>query len=375
MKNLSILLVLFLVSCNKEIMQTQQTQRVGGLIEDKPNNVPIRVSASFAKITTAIRTSEIAGRGKVDKAAPTVSFTYPLTNTNVSGTVNIVVYTKDNVGVTSKGILIAGKQVSTTSTYSWNTTGLPSGYYTLIAWAQDAAGNRAQTSITVSIKTVVVEPPVDPEPVTGKQITMPPVQNQGGEGSCVAFAVGYNARSVEWHNTNKELVTFSPEHLFNQVKFPGGCNVGTAMQTALEFIMGNGILPWAAMPYDATNGCDLGPTDVQKQQAFTYKIDGYFKMYTTDTGMIKGMIRQNKPVIISILADNYFMNAKEDFIWNSYSGSGSVGHCVVIKGYDDGRQAYRIMNSWGENWGGKGECWLGYEFFPTRSGTYCYAIK
>jgi C1A family cysteine protease len=377
MKTASILMMLFLVSCSKDIIQPVQEQRVGGLLPDKPNHVKILVSNSFAQISTDIKTSEIAGRGKVDKSAPSVSFTYPLTGTNVSGTVQIVVYTKDNVGVVAQGIIIAGKEVSSTSTYSWNTTGLPSGYYTLIAWAKDAAGNSRQTSITVSINTVVVEPPPPPPSTSLVQVKpMPPVMNQGGEGACAAFAIGYAARSVEYYNKTKDSSkTFSPEHLYNQVKFGEDCYSGTAMQTALEFIIANGILPLSSMPYSSTNGCSLQPTELQKQEALAYKIDGFVKMYTTDIATIKGMIQKNKPVIIGIVTDYAFDNAGLGFIWKTPNSTYSIPHCIVICGYDDTKNAYLIMNSWGTGWGDKGYCWMDYDLFTTRTGTYCYSIQ
>jgi hypothetical protein len=76
---------------------------------------------------------------------------------------------------------------------------------------------------------------------------MPPVVSQGGEGACVAFAVGYAARSAEqYYRTNASSYSnstnvFSPEFLYNQIKFSSDCCSSTAMQTALDFIKLNGI--------------------------------------------------------------------------------------------------------------------------------------
>jgi hypothetical protein len=356
-------ILLFFTACAK---QTQQPVRVGGAMPDMPNTVQIVTSPSFGKIEFK---DVVVSKGKPVKQ-PVVSFVSPLQGQVVSGMVSISVSIRN---ATSVSIYINGTEVSKTTSYEWNTNGLPSGFYNLSATARDNLGNSRTTSITVSINTIVVEPP--PAPVSGFQIAMPPVLNQGSEGSCAAFAIGYAARSVEYFNATGLLKTFSPEHLYNNVKFGTDCYSGTAMQTCLEFIMANGILPWSEMPYSSSNGCTPYETEAQKQIALTYKIDGFFKMYVTDTAAIKGMVRLNKPVIINILTSYAFNAATSDFTWNEPGSAFVTPHCVVICGYDDTRKAYRIFNSWGTNWGGSGYAWMDYDFFLTRTGTYCYAIK
>jgi hypothetical protein len=42
----------------------------------------------------------------------------------------------------------------------------------------------------------------------------------------------------------------------------------------------------------------------------------------------------------------------------SLSGSLAGGHCVWVRGYNRLRDAYRIQNSWGSNWGQNGQAWL-----------------
>jgi len=336
-----------------------------------PNTVPMVTSKGFNKLITTNSGLTVL-RGKQDRQAPQLSFVTPVNGATVADVQNIIISAKDNVGVDSLSISINGVQVSKTTSYTWQTKGLASGYYWLTAYAEDAAGNSRTISITVSIKTTVTEHPAF---VSGVQITMPPVLNQGSEGSCVAFAVGYAARSVEYYNATGISKTFSPEYLYNQVKFSSDCYSGTSMQMALEFITNNGILPWGSMPYSSTNGCALQPTEVQKQEALVYKTDGFVKMYTVDTAMIKAMVRSNKPVVISIVTNSEFDNAKGYFIWKTPTNTFTIPHCVVICGYDDTKKAYRIMNSWGASWADAGYCWITYDMFLTRTGTYCYAIK
>jgi hypothetical protein len=363
-----IYIILFLFACNKQ--QPQQPVRTGGAMPDLPNTVQIVASKGFhvkKPIADIVESKVLVNKGKPVKL-PTVSFLSPVNGAVVSGVVTISVSIRNAASVS---IAINGTVVSSSTSYQWNTNGLFSGNYLLSAMVKDSLGNSRTTSIVVSINTIVVEPPA---PVPYTRITMPPPIDQGSEGSCVAMAVGYAARSVEYFNKTNDLKTFSPEHLYNHIKFSPDCYSGTAMQTALEFIIANGILPWSEMPYTSGN-CSPYETEAQKQIALTYKIDGFFKMYCTDTAMIKGMIRLNKPVIINVLADQSFMNAGTNFIWSVYSGSGMLPHCIVICGYDDSKKAYRVFNSWGNSWGDNGEAWIDYDFFLTKTGTYCYAIN
>ncbi|MEJ8820092.1 Ig-like domain-containing protein [Lacibacter sp. H407] len=322
-----------------------------------------------------------------DITAPSVDITSPVNGTTYEANTNLNISSSasDNVGVASLSISINNVVVSTSASastsYSWNTSTAASGFHTITATAKDAAGNQSVRSVTVTINTVVVPPPVS----SGVHLVMPPVGNQGGEGACVPFAIGYAARSAEqYYRTNASTYSFStnvfsPEFLYNQIKFSTDCSAGTAMQTALDFIVTKGISTFQSMPYSSTNGCSLLPTAVQTSEALNYKINGYSKIYYTDRAAIKSMIEQKHPVIITILADNSFISAKTGFLWKAYSGSGMLAHCLVICGYDDSKNAYKIFNSWGTTWGDAGYSWIDYNFFETggrtAGGGYCYVIN
>lgn len=92
-----------------------------------------------------------------DTTPPTVSLTAPANGATVSGTTAIAASAADNVGVTKvefyeNGILLNATNVAPYS-YSWNTTTVANGSYTLTAKAYDNAGNVGQSAniaVTVS---------------------------------------------------------------------------------------------------------------------------------------------------------------------------------------------------------------------------------
>ncbi len=367
MKNLLPLILIFF-ACNKA---QQPQQFTGGLLPDNPKEVAKVKLMQSHKLNVVLRGKPVKG----DRTNPVVTIYSPVAG-EVTGIVNVTGQVSDKSGITSIQLYVNGVLHSTVYNvayfgFSWDTRLLPDDAYQLQVIAYDPSGNAGSASVTVTKNTIVLPPP-DVDPSTAYIIPMPPVMNQGSEGSCVGFAVGYAARSVDWKKKTGTGEVFSPEFLYNQIKFSSDCSSGTSMQMALDFVKANGIATWAAMPY-TSGDCSLFPTTEQAFAALNYKIGSYVKLYTTDEAAIKALIKNNQPVIVSVIIDNSFLAAKTDFIWQSVTG-GAIGHCVVLCGYDDTKHAYRIFNSFGTAWGGGGYCWIDYDFFLTRTGTYCYAI-
>lgn len=385
-----ILLLLLTKGCVKDQINTSSEPnnniRITGLQPDdqsKIDKVPLLVSKNFLKTekTTDVNLT-LRGKPVKDLISPTVNITSPINGDVVKSTVNITVTATDNVGVVSVELRINNVTLSilTTSpyTFNWNTSNIASGSYKITAIAKDKSNNTATHTINVIKEGIVIDPTIDTA-ITYEMKT-PPVGNQGSEGSCVAWSVGYAARSIDWYYKNNQSTfdysvnIFSPEFLYNQIKFTSDCNSGSAMQTALDFIKSNGIPTWSVMPY-TSGDCSILPTSNQSLSAQQYKITEYYKIYTTDTSMIKSMVRQNKPVIISVNIDSEFVNAKYGFIWKYNGTSGSIGHSVVIVGYSESLKAWKIMNSFGSSWGTNGFAYMEYQLFPTRTGTWCYVIN
>jgi hypothetical protein len=203
---------------------------------------------------------------------------------------------------------------------------------------------------------------------------------QGNEGSCVAFACTYGARSIEqyyktgatFYDNNANV--FSPEYTYNQSKF-GECATGTSVDRVMQIMINQGVCVLDIMPYSDINGCSVLPDATQISNAANYKINGYAKMSPTDRTAIKQMIFTKHPVIITVIADNSFVNAKTGFVWRTYSGSGALPHTLLICGYDDSKNAYKVFNSWGTDWCDGGFGWIDYDFFPTKSSFEVYVIQ
>ena len=102
---------------------------------------------------------------------PTVSLTSPANGASVNGTVSVNATASDNVGVTKVQFYVNGPlQATDTSSpyvYSWDTSSLAAGSYTLMAKATDTVSNVGQSSsVTVTVSNTTVTIPGAPTNVT-----------------------------------------------------------------------------------------------------------------------------------------------------------------------------------------------------------------
>lgn len=204
---------------------------------------------------------------------------------------------------------------------------------------------------------------------------LPPVGDQWPQNSCVAWALGYGARSyynvVEAGGNSEpksrgqeKALTVSPSFIYNLLN--GGQNRGLNLQTALRLLMDTGACSLKSMPYEKFNW-HKQPKPPQIEEAQDYRIQTYRKV-DLRYGVInlKGELMAGNPVIAATYFDKKFYdfgyNTKEPFyVWDTMSSlTGKMGHAVVIVGYDDSLMAFKFMNSFGTNWGNEGFGWIRY---------------
>lgn len=203
--------------------------------------------------------------------------------------------------------------------------------------------------------------------------------NQGQQGSCVAWASAYAARSIinnRETGQNPDSKPFSPSFLYNQIGLEG-CN-GSYIIRAMENMKDQGALPLSEFPYNDED-CSKQPSRYQLQSAEQYKTRGFNRLskggedYKTDMLAVKQNLAQGAPVVIGMMVGGSFMQdmlGKRVWIPNTedYEMSGFGGHAMCVIGYDDyldgGKDgAFQIMNSWGGEWGEKGIAWVRYKDF------------
>lgn len=209
-------------------------------------------------------------------------------------------------------------------------------------------------------------------------LNMPPVKDQGNEGSCVAFATAYAARSYHLHRdlgfqtSYMENELLSPEFVYNIAKISDDCDSGMEVIDGLKHLSEIGVCTWKALPYtDGTCSTENWISYVYTE-AECYKIDGFERVPFSSDNMIKQILTLGNPIVIAVNVDESIFWLEENtdelydpsFVWNEQVGNwdDSVAHAMVISGWDDHKNAWKVMNSWGNNYGDNGYGWIDYDF-------------
>lgn len=211
----------------------------------------------------------------------------------------------------------------------------------------------------------------------------PARKNQGRQGSCVAWASAYAARSIQEARESgrpADQCTFSPSFLYNQIALEE-CQ-GAYLPEAMKVMKGMGLAPYSDMPYDEDD-CSASPTGAALRNAAEFRIDGYQRLTGSGSGRlddpaqvdmlaIKQNLSRGAPVIIGMMVGGSFMSGMlgQD-MWvpdeADYAMRGFGGHAMCVIGYDDYKYGntggFQLMNSWGSEWGLDGIGWVSYPDF------------
>jgi parallel beta-helix repeat protein len=230
----------------------------------------------------------------------------------------------------------------------------------------------------------------------------PPIGNQDGEGSCVAWAVGYyvktfqeakehgwNLSEAQWINGYYGYPTvsyqgeiISPSFIYNLIN--GGVDNGSTFVDAINLVCGIGACSWEKMPYDPTNYTSWPSEDAWREASLYRGNSSTYEILNLETNeslvSLKNWIASGNLAVIGVDGNQYGSLSSND-VWTlgSYVPV-EINHANTIVGYDDNFSyheggtpcygAFKIANSWGV--GGSWEhvadgfYWISYEAMKQR---------
>ena len=213
----------------------------------------------------------------------------------------------------------------------------------------------------------------------------PPIGDQGEYGTCVAWSSGYalktalDAKSNGYTSSQLRNKSYqcSAVDLWHNIPSSGkstSCN-GSNFDPALQAMVDHGVASMAKV--DFTNKkmtCDGVSGVGGSNKLYGFRVIAYSSEMTTD-GSSQGMnvnnfkyyLDKGYPILIGARLGNNFMSWSSSSVLKSdtktYNGQHAY-HALVVTGYDDNKNAFRIRNSWGETmWGDNGCIWIDYSFF------------
>src|SRR6185436_16760106 len=75
---------------------------------------------------------------------------------------------------------------------------------------------------------------------------------------------------------------------------------------------------------------------------------------------IKGQIYAGNPVVFGMSVSDSFEHLRPGEIYDDIVSPRTGGHAMVLVGYSEKRQAFKLINSWGTGWGENGFGWVSY---------------
>ena len=207
--------------------------------------------------------------------------------------------------------------------------------------------------------------------------TFPAVGDQASQPSCSAWAATYyaygfaEATDLGWTEASSGVPgqLMSPAWTYSRVN--GGRDSGSSMDENMFVVRDWGVATLATMPFDDTEYIDWGPPSAFRE-APEHRADEVFYIPYSGSATIdeiKVLVSEGTLVTFALdalqfspgFADgNYILSAAE------YS-SNNLNHAQTIVGFDDSVAddgevgAFRVVNSWGSEWGEDGFYWFTYE--------------
>ena len=220
-------------------------------------------------------------------------------------------------------------------------------------------------------------------------LNTPPICDQGNLNSCVGWALCYAGASIRLYDSIPDwsIAKCSPSYLFNQHKGSSAIINTSDCDSVSSNILylglkltQEGTCSFAQMPY--TTNCNLLPTTADSIDALNkrFSVNQIPASSLNDTSFYKIALRKGWPIVVGMPMYNVF-----DTIWNDPSAYGlwdrvdttdydhnAAGHASCIVGYDDTKEAFKVMNSWGTSGGDNGYYWVKYNLI--QKGIYREAL-
>lgn len=209
-----------------------------------------------------------------------------------------------------------------------------------------------------------------------------PVESQVGN-SCVAnaFAGAYEYLAKREHGDSADV---SRLFIYYNARYMEGCHdedAGSQMQYAIEALKEYGAC-WEEYWANDEDMILEEPDEEAYSQAYNFKIvDAEY--LETDLDLWKSTLAEGYPIAFAVNTFNSFDSASKnkgrvpmpkasDNVRKTHGW-----HAMLCVGYSDPDQMFIVRNSWGDEWGDKGYCYMPYDYVihETYNGHDSWIIK
>ena len=177
--------------------------------------------------------------------------------------------------------------------------------------------------------------------------TIPYVEDQGQQGSCVGFGTS-SAWSQHLGLTSSNRV--SPSWVYNQI-LVNGCDGGSLVEYGLNLLQSKKAMSLLEMPYDDSICTPTNPAEG------TIPTLTSWAMLTLTVDNLKYHLYNYGALAMRLTVKKDFYDFTGNAVYDNSGGKIYGGHAMYVIGWDDtkltdtGYGAFKIRNSWGPSWG------------------------
>ncbi len=234
---------------------------------------------------------------------------------------------------------------------------------------------------------VPLEDKYEPHTVTTKNIDISngftEIKNQGPQGACMSFSMVsvfeyfMKKNRVETPDLSEQFLYYNARKRTGREQFDEGSNSVASIQTLCE----EGICVEDAWPYN-TDAYATEPSKEAYKEAQRRRVKRAV-MVEKKIEALKSALDDGLPVVFAVDLFPSFVKGVNGFIAmpteeeiQQLKDSGeNHSHAMVLCGFNDEQQVFKVRNSWGRDFGDSGYCYLSYDYIMQYGYWDCVAIQ
>jgi hypothetical protein len=194
------------------------------------------------------------------------------------------------------------------------------------------------------------------------------IENQGEVGSCVTNAITSALEYISHRATGKffqmsRMFLYYNARLYDssnkEIQGDEGCSILNALRSAQE----TGVCLEHSWPYEESK-MNVKPTASAYVEAEKYKVDK-FQLITNNLNDMISCLDEGYPFVFGLKLTKSF-NQIGGIIKTPDASEESIGkhsnHAMLCVGYDKKEKFFIVRNSWGEEWGDSGYCYIPFDY-------------
>lgn len=196
------------------------------------------------------------------------------------------------------------------------------------------------------------------------------VGNQGTTGSCVGWATSYLRAWLQRESTGSNtrysarFIWFAAREIDPwplNIMFE---NAGTKIRDAFKVMKTHGAAPNRLWPF-ARQLPDPLREDLIRREALRNRIGAYYPLHSNADR--RHNLARVGPFVIGVPVFSNWSTIGSDGVIPNPGGRQVGGHALLVVGYDDSRQLFKVQNSWSPSWGQRGYGYVSYQWMEDHS--------